>query len=403
MFLPDKVKQIIEKFQENGYEAYVVGGCVRDSLLSKEPDDWDITTNASPEQMKRLFRRTVDTGIEHGTVTVLLGDEGFEVTTYRIDGSYEDGRHPKEVTFTSNLEEDLKRRDFTINAMAYNPKDGLVDCFGGKEDLEAGIIRCVGTATERFTEDALRILRCIRFAAQLGFAIEEETAKAAKALAPNLQKISAERIQAEWTKLLVSDHVWRAKTAFEEGILQQFFPELTVTDRTVRGMELVPAQKALRYAMLFADLDSKQANSMLRRLKFDNDTIRKATDLVKFKNLHIQPNQVSVRKAIYQTGEELFPMLLHMWKAYTSAGYEDGMTLENISQVEMIYKEVIERGDCLSLKTLAVTGKDLIDVGIAPGKQIGNILNQLLQLVLEDPDQNERSLLLDYVEENMSF
>ncbi len=397
MYLPEKVKQIIEKFQENGYEAYAVGGCVRDSLLSKEPDDWDITTNASPEQMKRLFRRTVDTGIEHGTVTVLLGDEGFEVTTYRIDGSYEDGRHPKEVTFTTNLKEDLRRRDFTINAMAYNHKDGLVDCFGGKEDLEQGIIRCVGNATERFTEDALRILRCVRFSAQLGFDIEEETAKAANALSPNLQRISAERIQMEWSKLLVSEHVWRVKTAYEEGILKQFFPEITVTDRLIRGMELVEPIKALRYALFFCELDSKMANAMLRRLKFDNDTIKKVTGLVKYKNLPVQPDAISVRKAIYLTGEELFPMLLQIWKAYTGAGYSDGQTLENISQVEAIYKKVIERGDCLSLKDLAVSGKDLIAVGVKPGKEMGDILNHLLQTVLEDPDKNKQEMLLEFV------
>lgn len=399
MYLPEKVKQIIEKFQKNGYEAYAVGGCVRDSLLLKEPDDWDITTNASPEQMKRLFRRTVDTGIEHGTVTVLLGEEGFEVTTYRIDGSYEDSRHPKEVTFTTNLKEDLKRRDFTINAMAYNDKDGLVDCFGGKEDLDKGIIRCVGNATERFTEDALRILRCIRFAAQLGFAIEEKTANAAKSLADNLQKISAERIQTEWSKLLVSNHVWRVRTAYEEGILQQFFPEITVTDQLIRGMELVPPIKALRYAMLFCELDSKQANAMLRRLKFDKDTIKKVTGLVKYKNLCIEPDAVSVRKAIHLTGEELFPMLMKIWKAYTEAGYKGGQSLENGSQVETIYHEVIARGDCLSLKDLAVGGKELMEIGVKPGKEMGDLLNALLQIVLEHPEKNNKETLFTYIEQ----
>lgn len=397
MYLPEKVDQIIQKFQQNGFEAYAVGGCVRDSLLSKEPDDWDITTNASPEQMKRLFRRTVDTGIQHGTVTVLLGDDAFEVTTYRIDGSYEDGRHPKEVTFTTSLQEDLKRRDFTINAMAYNHKDGLVDCFGGKQDLEKGIIRCVGQARERFTEDALRILRCVRFAAQLGFEIEESTYQAAGELAANLQKISAERIQTEWSKLLVSNQVWRVRTAGEAGILQQFLPEISVDDALIRGMELVDGDRALRYGMLFCRLDSIQAGRMLRRLKFDNDTIRKVTGLVKYKDLVVEPEAGAVRKAVYLTGEELFPLLLKLWQAYAQSGQGQSRSLEKLSQVQTIYEGIVKRGECLSLKTLAVTGKDLMEVGVSPGKEMGALLQELLGLVLDVPEKNRKEFLLEYV------
>ena len=184
--IPQKVEIIINILEKAGYEAYAVGGCVRDALLGRTPNDWDITTSAKPEQVKALFHRTVDTGIAHGTVTVLLEKEGFEVTTYRVDGEYEDGRHPKEVTFTACLEEDLKRRDFTINAMAYNPRKGLVDLFEGQKDLENKVIRCVGDPLERFTEDALRIMRAVRFSAQLGFSLEEETRKALSVLAPNL-------------------------------------------------------------------------------------------------------------------------------------------------------------------------------------------------------------------------
>ena len=198
--LPEKVNTIITLLHNAGFEAYAVGGCVRDSILGREPEDWDITTSAMPEETKELFDKTVDTGIEHGTVTVLLGREGFEVTTYRVDGKYEDSRHPKEVTFTRSLREDLKRRDFTVNAMAYNEKDGLVDVFGGLSDLKKGKIRCVGDAKERFSEDALRILRGIRFAAQLGFSIDEKTKAGMKELAPTLKNISVERIQAELVK-----------------------------------------------------------------------------------------------------------------------------------------------------------------------------------------------------------
>ena len=229
--VPKKAQQIISALQEQGYDAYVVGGCVRDSLLHRFPADWDITTSAKPEEVKKIFKRTVDTGLQHGTVTVLLGKEAFEVTTYRIDGEYEDSRHPKEVIFTGNLEEDLKRRDFTINAMAYNDRAGLVDIFGGQEDLENHVVRCVGEPEERFTEDALRILRAVRFSAQLGFSIEEGTRKAARTLAHTLEHISAERIQAELVKLLISPYPQYLGTAWELGLTKIFLP-----DRTVRSL-----------------------------------------------------------------------------------------------------------------------------------------------------------------------
>lgn len=216
--LPEKVEYIIHTLEEAGYEAYAVGGCVRDSLLGREPDDWDITTSARPQQVKAVFPRTIDTGIQHGTVTVMMGKEGFEVTTYRIDGEYEDSRHPKEVIFTANLIEDLKRRDFTINAFAYNDRSGIVDAFDGMEDLENGIIRCVGDAKERFTEDALRMMRAVRFSAQLGYDIEEKTKEAITLLAPNLKNISAERIQVELVKLLQSPHPDYLRMAYELGI-----------------------------------------------------------------------------------------------------------------------------------------------------------------------------------------
>lgn len=223
--LPKKVIMIIDNLQMHGYEAYAVGGCVRDSILCRKPEDWDITTSARPEEVKRLFRRTVDTGIEHGTVTVMLGKDGFEVTTYRVDGEYADNRHPKEVTFTASLEEDLKRRDFTINAMAYNDEVRLVDIFGGMKDLNHHLIRCVGDPMERFSEDALRILRAVRFSAQLAFPIEKQTADAVRALAPTLEHISAERIQVELVKLLTSAHPELIQDAYELGITKVILPE----------------------------------------------------------------------------------------------------------------------------------------------------------------------------------
>ena len=223
--LPEKVKFIIDTLTDAGFEAYAVGGCVRDSILGRTPGDWDITTSAAPDQVKHLFTKTIDTGIQHGTVTVLEGKEGFEVTTYRIDGEYEDNRHPKEVMFTQNLIEDLKRRDFTINAMAYNETEGLIDAFGGIEDLGKKVIRCVGSPEDRFTEDALRMMRAVRFASQLGFTIEKHTKEAISKLSSNLAQISAERIQVELVKLLVSDHPEQMRTVYETGMSRVFLPE----------------------------------------------------------------------------------------------------------------------------------------------------------------------------------
>ena len=230
--IPSGANYIIKTLMAHGYEAYVVGGCVRDSILHKTPQDWDITTSATPEQTKALFPRTIDTGIEHGTVTVMIQREGYEVTTYRVDGKYEDHRRPKEVTFTASLLEDLKRRDFTINAMAYNPEEGLVDAFCGAEDLEKGIIRCVGIPQERFDEDALRILRAVRFAAQLNFVIDEETQVAIREKALFLREISAERIQVELTKLITSEHPEKLIDAYELGITAVVLPEFDTMMQT---------------------------------------------------------------------------------------------------------------------------------------------------------------------------
>ena len=224
--IPQKAEQILHILNEAGYEAYVVGGCVRDSILDRVPGDWDITTSALPEQVKELFHRTVDTGIQHGTVTVMMGKEGFEVTTYRVDGEYHDGRHPDAVTFTRSLEEDLKRRDFTINAMAYHPEHGLVDLFGGMEDINRKIIRCVGDPVERFTEDALRMLRAVRFSAQLGFTVEENTKAALARMSGNLEHVSAERIQTELVKLLVSDHRITSGQLGRQALPGNFFRNL---------------------------------------------------------------------------------------------------------------------------------------------------------------------------------
>lgn len=440
--LPRKVVLIIKNLQRHGYDAYAVGGCVRDSILNRKPEDWDITTSAKPEQVKRIFRRTVDTGIEHGTVTVLIGKDGFEVTTYRVDGLYEDGRHPKEVTFTSRLEEDLKRRDFTINAMAYNDDERLVDAFGGMRDLNYHLIRCVGDPKERFSEDALRILRAVRFSAQLAFPIEPETAEAIKSLAPNLEKISAERIQAELVKLLVSDHPERIQDACELGITKVVLPEwddmvgvkqntphhkYDVATHTVHALQNVKNDKVLRLTMLFHDMGkpvmkttdengrdhfkghaiaSEQiAKTVMKRLKFDNDTIRKVTKLVAYHDYRMEPTGPNVRRAMNEIGVELFPYYLAVRLADTKAqsSYERRGKLENIIQIRELYRNALRNKECVTLKDLAVTGTDLINLGIAPGKELGTLLNELLDIVIEDPAWNQKGKLCDYVKERFGF
>ena len=375
--IPEKAEIILHTLEEAGYEAYVVGGCVRDSILGRSPDDWDITTSAKPEEVKALFRRTVDTGLIHGTVTVMLDKEGFEVTTYRVDGEYEDGRHPKEVSFTASLEEDLKRRDFTINAMAYNPKRGLVDLFGGVQDMENRIIRCVGNPLERFTEDALRILRAVRFSAQLGFSIEGETLKAISVLAPNLKYVSAERIQVELLKLLVSPHPDYLRTAYEAGITKEILPEFdrcmeteqntphhcyNVGEHTLQSLLNIRADKVLRLTMLLHDFGKpvvkrtdedgrdhfkthgpegeKMAVSILRRLKMDNDTIRKVRSLIKWHDYRPKGEAVSVRKAISLIGEELFPLYLEVQKAdiLAQSAYRREEKLARLTAVSALYE-----------------------------------------------------------------
>lgn len=439
--LPLKVNRIITTLQAHGFEAYAVGGCVRDSILGREPEDWDITTSATPEETKSLFPKTFDTGIEHGTVTVLMEKEGFEVTTYRIDGEYEDSRHPRSVAFTRNLKEDLLRRDFTINAMAYNDAAGLVDIFGGIEDLEAKTIRCVGDAEARFGEDALRILRAVRFAAQLGFQIEEETGKAIQKLAPTLANISAERIQVELVKMLLSPHPERIVDAYEFGITKVVLPEFDVMMQTeqetphhmynvgvhtVKSVMSIRPDKVLRLTMLLHDVGKplmktidtqgtahfkrhdikgeEMAKAILKRLKFDNDTIKKVTKLVLYHDYRMPAHPKNVRKAMYRIGEELFPYYIEVRRAdaLAQSEYQRDLKLQMIDDVERCYMEIKKRGECVSLKELQVTGSDLIAAGMTPGKEIGETLNRLLELVIEDPEQNQKEKLLIRVRSQLS-
>ncbi|MCM1102318.1 MAG: CCA tRNA nucleotidyltransferase [Acetatifactor muris] len=433
--IPERARHIIKTISDAGFEAYVVGGCVRDSILGREPEDWDITTSAKPEQVKALFPRTIDTGIQHGTVTVMLERQGFEVTTYRIDGKYEDGRHPKEVSFTPNLKEDLRRRDFTINAMAYNEEKGLVDIFGGLEDIEKGVIRCVGDARARFGEDALRILRAIRFSAQLGYRIEEETRDAIRELAPTLKAISAERIQVELVKLLMSPHPDYLRDAYDTGVTKVILPEFDVCmdtpqkhphhvynvgEHILHSLVNVEADRILRLAMLFHDIGKpatlkadedgtthfhghnvvgeQMTRKIMNRLRFDNQTIHMVCRIVMYHDYgnSVIPDERIVRKALNRIGEEVFPLIFPVKRADVGAqsDYLRQDKLDIIDRWEEIYHKIVREKQCVSLKSLAITGRDMINLGYHPGPEIGEKLNALLELVLEHPEYNTTERLL---------
>lgn len=392
--LPKDVRHIINVLMENGYEAYAVGGCVRDSILGRTPGDWDITTSALPMQVKALFRRTIDTGIQHGTVTVMLGKNGYEVTTYRIDGKYEDSRHPKSVEFTSNLVEDLKRRDFTINAMAYNDEHGIVDAFDGMGDLKRKIIRCVGKAHDRFDEDALRILRAVRFSAQLGFDIEDDTAKAAKELAPTLVKISRERIHTELNKLLLSDNPDYFSVVYDLGVMKIIIPELENIDahKLDRIQHFIKKTRAVlpeRYAALLSCVDADTAGRILKGLKLDNATISMAAKLVKYYNMNPMVSEADVRHYINEVGENdalrIVDFNISICGSELNKGYTD---------MKKICVMVKERGDCTELRNLKISGRDLMEAGFPAGKQLGEILQKLLCEVLDNPKFNEYNYLL---------
>lgn len=444
--VPEQVNFIINKLIAAGYEAYAVGGCVRDSILGRIPGDWDITTSAKPEEVKALFRRTIDTGIEHGTVTIMLDKTGYEVTTYRIDGEYEDNRHPKSVEFTSDLIEDLKRRDFTINAMAYNEEDGIVDAFCGLEDLNKKVIRCVGNPYDRFDEDALRIMRAVRFAAQLGFEIEEGTKDAIIEKGKFLRNISAERIRVELVKLITSMHPELLLSAYELGITKIVLPEFdemveteqlnphhvyNVGEHSVRAVaairELVKDKPEiddktfmiLCLTMLLHDsgkpatrtldetgrdhfhghqaVSEKIAKRVLKGLKFDNYTIDTVTKLVRHHDDRIQTTPLAMREATHVIGKELMPLFFIIQRADVMAQKPETQKekLAKLQVLEALFLELMEKQYCVQLKELAINGKELIRIGYQPGKEMGSVLNILLQKVIEKPELNNTEILTD--------
>ncbi|MBP5463184.1 MAG: CCA tRNA nucleotidyltransferase [Lachnospiraceae bacterium] len=452
--MPADAVRIIEKLEQAGYEAYAVGGCVRDSVLGREPEDWDITTSASPEQVKAIFPRTIDTGIEHGTVTVMEHHVGYEVTTYRVDGRYEDGRHPSSVTFTRNLDEDLLRRDFTINAMAYNPHTGLVDRYDGMGDLARKCIRCVGVPEERFAEDALRILRALRFASQLGFEIEEHTLAAMKKLAPRLEAVSAERVRVELVKLLAGEHPELMITAYETGATSIVLPEWDVmmeteqknphhlygvgvhTVKTLLAMHEEPAYLAadeherMVYDMTMllhdagkpesrtTDKHGKQhfkghpkasaeiARKVLRRLKFDNETTDLVTALVLYHDCRFDLVKAvdypkAVRHLVSKIGKDRMKYLFTIQRADIRGQHPDyfEVSMREVDRFEREFERILEKEQCVSIRDLAVDGKVLISLGYQTGPELGEALKRLLEVVLDNPEANTRETLMRYATE----
>lgn len=408
MQLPEDVRAIIGTIEEHGCEAYAVGGCVRDTLLGKTPYDWDITTSALPMQVKSMFKRTVDTGLKHGTVTVMIGKTGYEVTTYRIDGEYKDGRHPENVEFAVNLLEDLKRRDFTINAMAYSDKNGLVDEFDGQGDLERGIVRCVGNPIERFTEDALRMMRAIRFSAQLSFEIDKETYKAIEKLSTNIAQVSMERIQVELTKTIMSDNPEKVELYYETGIFSVVLPDVAAIfegryrQNAISMLKHTEKTVILRYAALLNSLEPDKAKGVLRSLKLDNHTVDSVTAIVANSKVSIDENEPAIREALNRYGRELFDNLIIHDEALTTAKEEiTGIILpgkhNHIAAVKKMMDDIIARGDCVTIKDLDITGNDLIEYGMT-GPQIGRTLNELLHVVMDNPKLNDKATLLAMLE-----
>ena len=420
--MPYEAEWIIDNIRSHGYEAFIVGGCVRDAVLGRIPGDWDITTSAKPEQVKEIFGKTVDTGLKHGTVTIIKHGSGYEVTTYRIDGEYLDGRHPETVEFTPDLREDLTRRDFTINAMAYSHETGIVDEFEGMEDLKRRVIRCVGCAKDRFTEDALRILRAVRFAAQLDFVIEDETYKAIAEIAPNLVHVSKERIQVELTKLLLSDHpekIWMVDATGIADYVTSGFPEVferelerenshhagenetpgtsgCLVDGASRdalkecwiGLAALPADKSHRWAGFLRHMTAEQAVKILRGLKLDNDTIGNVKNMIMAFQAPLAVDKVEIRRLLSRVTEYQFLGAMQLKKL-------DGD--ETVPGILRLFEEIKEAGDCVSLKQLAVNGGDLLAKGLVKGKQIGDGLMYLLNLVLEKPELNKKDILLEKI------
>ena len=431
--LPPQVRTAIDRLESCGFEAYAVGGCVRDTLLGRTPNDWDVTTSARPEETAACFRgfRTIETGIQHGTLTVIVDGIPLEITTYRNDGEYLDNRHPKQVTFSTRIEDDLCRRDFTVNAMAYHEERGLVDLFGGQEDLAKRRIACVGDATTRFHEDGLRILRAIRFAAVLDFSIADETAVAIHTCRHLLSNIAAERIREEFCKLLCGVGAVRILREYAD-VIGVFLPELAscvsflqntkyhcydVWEHTLHALEHCQTNDLYtRLAILLHDvgkplcytedaegghfkghgpIGTELTSKLLRRLRFDNDTCACVTRLVEYHDHIVAAEPKAVKRLMLKLSDEDILRLLEVQRCDRLAHAPDyAEPPASLAKIPQIVEQLRAEDACLSLKTLAVKGDDLIALGVPPGKRIGSILSCLLDAVIDGTLPNEKEALL---------
>jgi len=432
--IPAAVRFVCARLERAGHEAYLVGGCVRDLLRGAAPHDWDVTTDALPEQVSALFPgEAVPTGLRHGTVTVKHRGEPVEVTTYRVDGAYRDGRHPAQVTFTRSLSEDLRRRDFTVNAMAMDLRGRLVDVCGGPEDLAQGVLRCVGDPDKRFGEDALRLLRGLRFASVLTFSVEEQTAAAIHRNREKLRQIAPERIREEMDRLLCGPAAAEILLAYPD-VLSVFLPEIgptvgfdqrnvhhcyTVWEHIARSVAAVPPEPVLRWTMLLHDLGKPRsftldaagvghfyghgavsteiAEACMARLRFDNKTAARVTELVQWHDREIPRTEKSIRRALSRLGEEGFAQLLAVKRADNLAQAPAYRWVQReLDTAEAIRDELLRQEVCFSLRQLAVNGDDLLAMGLR-GPAIGDMLAAAFRAVLEGDVPNDREILLQWV------
>lgn len=429
--MPKGAEFIIRSLENAGFEAYIVGGCVRDGILGRDPEDWDITTIAKPDEIKRIFSHTVDTGIEHGTVTVLVppeeverGIRSFEVTTYRIDGEYTDHRHPNAVSFTGSLEEDLARRDFTINAMAYHMERGIIDPFHGQEDLEKKIVRAVGKAKDRFAEDALRMMRGIRFSAQLDFSLDEEAYLGIESLKESLENVSKERIAVELWKLLASAHPDKVEMFFSTGLapyITEDFPKIQESG-IPKLLPFAPVEKIVRFGLFLRNVPDL-ARKILRDLKLDRESIEGGSHFAALFSEEEVESPYALRKRIARYGLKMVRDFYEMRLALLQQDEEElysplesdlleskrrtGEIIITKKQAESIVKErllwitkVESEKNCVSLSELMLSGKDLISLGVSPGKRMGEILQLAFDRVLQEPKENEKEKLISYLQES---
>lgn len=387
--IPENIISVMRLLEESGFEAYAVGGCVRDSLLGRRPYDWDVCTSALPEETLEVFKsfRTIPTGIKHGTVTV-IADSPVEITTFRIDGEYLDNRRPSQVSFTRTLADDLCRRDFTVNAMAADKNGFVTDLYGGKEDLQKKIIRCVGCAQKRFDEDALRIMRALRFAATLGFELEESTARAVREQKSLLKNIAVERIRAETDKLLLgscADILYGYREVFSV-----FIPEAEITRETAEKISLADKETEIRLALLLGNLTSENASAVLGRLRYSNIVTKRSVELIENKNKVIESTSSAVKRLLNAFGKENAERLVRFKRA------DGGLTPEAEKEILSEISRIIDDGECYSLAALAVSGSDLSAMGIK-GKRIGETLNKLLDEVIDGKAKNVKEELINRV------